>query len=87
MEIAQLSPGEAQEFLDEYGIEEPSLNRMIRESYDLLHLLSFFTVGEDEVRSWTIPAGTKAPQAAGVIAERPFQRGITQHASTLRSPA
>jgi hypothetical protein len=67
MEIAQLSPEEAAEFLKEYGIAEPSLNRMIRLSYDLLGLQSFFTVGEDEVRAWTVHRGAPAPEAAGEI--------------------
>jgi GTP-binding protein YchF len=67
MEIAQLDAEEAQEFLAEYGISEPGLNRMIRLSYQLLGLHSFFTVGEDEVRAWTIPENTTAVNAAGVI--------------------
>ncbi len=67
MEIAQLPPDEAAEFLKEYGIEEPSLNRMIKLSYDLLGLESFFTVGEDEVRAWTVRRGAVAPEAAGEI--------------------
>jgi len=67
MEIAQLSAEEAAVFLEEYQIEEPSLKRMIRHSYDLLGLQSFFTVGEDEVRAWTVRRGAKAPEAAGVI--------------------
>lgn len=67
MEIAQLPPDEAKEFLKEYGIEEPSLNRMIRLSYDLLGLQSFFTVGPDEVRAWTVRRGALAPEAAGEI--------------------
>jgi hypothetical protein len=67
MEIAQLSPDEAQMFLQEYGIEEPSLNRMIKLSYDLLGQQSFFTVGEDEVRAWTVQRGATAPEAAGEI--------------------
>ncbi len=67
MDIAQLPPDEAQTFLAEYGIEEPSLNLMIRESYDLLGLQSFFTVGEDEVRAWTVRRGATAQEAAGVI--------------------
>ncbi|MEN8172041.1 MAG: redox-regulated ATPase YchF [Chloroflexota bacterium] len=67
MDIAQLSPEDAQIFMDEYGIQEPSLNRMIRISYDLLDLISFFTVGEDEVRAWTVRRGAAAPEAAGVI--------------------
>jgi GTP-binding protein YchF len=67
MEIAQLDLDEASIFLEEYGIEEPGLNRMIRLSYELLGLHAFFTVGEDEVRAWTIPQGAKAVDAAGAI--------------------
>jgi hypothetical protein len=67
MEISQLSPEEAGMFMEEYGISEPSLNRMIRHSYDLLGLQSFFTVGEDEVRAWTVRRGASAPEAAGTI--------------------
>jgi GTP-binding protein YchF len=67
MEIAQLDDEEAALFLAEYGIAEPGLHRMIRLSYGLLGLHSFFTVGEDEVRSWTIPAGVTAVEAAGTI--------------------
>ena len=67
MEIAQLPPEDAALFMEEYGIDEPSLNKMIRLSYDLLNLQSFFTVGEDEVRAWTIRRGMTAQEAAGVI--------------------
>lgn len=67
MELAQLPPEEAAEFLAGYGISEPGLNRIIRRSYTLLGLHSFFTVGEDEVRAWTIPVGANAVEAAGVI--------------------
>ena len=67
MDIAQLPPEEAEIFLAEYGIEEPSLNRVIHLSYDLLGLQSFFTVGPDEVRAWTIKRGTLAPEAAGAV--------------------
>jgi ribosome-binding ATPase len=67
MDIAQLPPEDAAAFLSEYGIEEPSLNRMIRLSYDLLGLQSFFTVGPDECRAWTVRRGATAPEAAGVI--------------------
>ncbi|MHC1782160.1 MAG: redox-regulated ATPase YchF [Anaerolineaceae bacterium] len=67
MDIAQLPPEDAEVFMQEYGIEEPSLNRMIRFSYDLLGLQSFFTVGPDEVRAWTVQRGAVAPEAAGVI--------------------
>lgn len=67
MEIAQLEAEEMALFLTEYGIAEPGLNRMIRLSYDLLGLQSFFTVGEDEVRAWTIPQGARTIEAAGAI--------------------
>jgi GTP-binding protein YchF len=67
MEIAQLSAEDAAVFMQEYGIEEPSLNRMIRLSYDLLQQQSFFTVGEDEVRAWTVQRGANAQEAAGAI--------------------
>jgi len=67
MEIAQLPPDDAQLFMAEFDIAEPSLNRMIRNSYALMNLQSFFTVGEDEVRAWTVRQGAVAPEAAGVI--------------------
>lgn len=67
MDIAQLPADEMEMFLQEYNIEEPSLNRMIRLSYDLLNLQSFFTVGPDECRAWTVERGATAPIAAGVI--------------------
>lgn len=67
MEIAQLDAEDALVFLEEYGLDEPSLNRMITLSYDLLNQQSFFTVGEDEVRSWTVEIGATAPEAAGKI--------------------
>ncbi len=67
MDIAQLPEAEAREFLAEYDISEAGLSVMIRASYDLLGLQSFFTVGEDEVRAWTVRRGALAPEAAGVI--------------------
>lgn len=67
MEIADLPQAEAREFMDLLGITESGLERVIRTSYDLLGLRSFFTVGSDEVRAWTITAGTRAVQAAGKI--------------------
>ena len=67
MEISQLSPEDAQVFMTEYGIQEPALNRMIRLSYDLLNLQSFFTVGEDEVRAWTTRRHATAHESAGEI--------------------
>ncbi len=67
MEIVQLSPEEAKAFLDDLGINEPALNRLIHVSYDLLGLMSFLTAGEDEVRAWTITRGTNAQKAAGKV--------------------
>ncbi|MGW8250790.1 MAG: redox-regulated ATPase YchF [Anaerolineales bacterium] len=67
MEIVQLAPEEAALFLMEFGIEEPGLDKVIHLSYDLLGLQSFFTVGEDEVRAWTVRGGATAYEAAGVI--------------------
>jgi len=75
MDIAQLPPEEMQVFLDEYHISEPSLYRMIRLSYDLLGLQSFFTVGPDECRAWTVKRGATAPEAAGEI-HTDLQRGF-----------
>jgi ribosome-binding ATPase YchF (GTP1/OBG family) len=66
-EIAQLSPEEADAFLHDLGLQQSGLDRFIRASYQLLHLCSFFTAGEKEVRAWTIVQGMLAPQAAGVI--------------------
>lgn len=66
-EIAQLEPAEAAAFRADLGLHEPALDRVIHATYELLGLISFFTVGEDEVRAWTIPAGTPAQQAAGAI--------------------
>lgn len=67
MEIAQLPPDEITLFLEEYGIEEPGMDRIIRLSYDLLGLISFFTIGQDEVRAWTLSRGETAHEAAGMI--------------------
>lgn len=67
MEIAQISPDEAKAFLDDLGIEEPALYKLIKESYTLLGLISFLTAGEDEVRAWTIIKGLSAQKAAGKI--------------------
>ncbi len=66
-EISQLEAEEAAAFLAEYGIAEPMRDRIIRVSYDLLHIQTFFTVGEDEVRAWTCPVGATAQHAAGEI--------------------
>jgi GTP-binding protein YchF len=77
MEIAQLAPEDAEVFMKEYGIEELSLSRMIRLSYDLLQLQSFFTVGEDEVRAWTTRRAATAVEAAGEI-HTDLQRGFVR---------
>jgi GTP-binding protein YchF len=66
---------ERQLFLDELGLDEPGVNRLIRSAYDLLTLQTYFTVGEKEVRAWTIRKGTTAPQAAGVI-HTDFEKGF-----------
>jgi len=67
MELGQLPEDDVEMFMSEYGIAELGLSRMIRASYDLLGLLSFFTIGEDEVRAWTVRDGALAPEAAGTI--------------------
>ncbi|HEV2122493.1 MAG TPA: DUF933 domain-containing protein [Chloroflexota bacterium] len=67
MEISQLSPEDAQTFIEDLGITELAAGKLIRRSYDLTGLISFLTAGEDEVRAWPIERNTKAPQAAGVI--------------------
>ncbi|MGA9070651.1 MAG: redox-regulated ATPase YchF [Terracidiphilus sp.] len=66
-ELAEMDDEEAAEFLEGYGLHESGLVRLIRKSYELQGLISFFTAGEDECRAWTIPAGSKAPQGAGAI--------------------
>jgi GTP-binding protein YchF len=74
-EIAQLEPDEAEMFLTELGLDEAGLDRMIRAGYALLKLETYFTAGPKEARAWTIPMGTLAPQAAGVI-HGDFERGF-----------
>jgi GTP-binding protein YchF len=66
-ELAQMSDEDAAEFLGSYGLTESGLSRLIRNSYHLLGLISFFTAGEDECRAWTIPLNTRAQNAAGAI--------------------
>lgn len=66
-ELAQLAPEDAEIFMAEYGITELSASRVIRLSYELLHIQSFFTVGQDEVRAWSVAIGATAPEAAGAI--------------------
>jgi len=85
-ELAEMSEEEAAEFLSSYGLAESGLRRLIRKSYELLGLISFFTVGEDECRAWTIPANSRAQEAAGAIhtdIEKHFIRAETIHWDTL----
>ncbi len=74
-DIIQLDDDEKQEFMDDLGLEEPGLNRVIRAAYKLLNLATYFTAGVLEVRAWTIPVGASAPQAAGVI-HTDFEKGF-----------
>jgi ribosome-binding ATPase len=74
-EIAVLPPEEQRDYLDAIGLEEPGLNRVIRAGYELLDLVTYFTVGPKEARAWTVTRGTRAPQAAGVI-HSDFERGF-----------
>lgn len=74
-ELAQLSNEERTEYLKDIGLEEPGLNRLIRAGYGLLHLRTYFTCGPKETRAWTIHAGYRAPQAAGVI-HTDFEKGF-----------
>lgn len=74
-ELVEMEEEEAREFLESLGVSESGLDQIIRKAYQKLGLISFFTAGEKEVRSWTIKKGTKAPEAAGVI-HSDFQRGF-----------
>ena len=74
-EIGELDPADREAFLEELGLHESGLDRLIKCSYALLGLISFLTCGSDEVRAWTIKNGTKAPQAAGKI-HSDFERGF-----------
>ena len=74
-EISQLEPEEAEMFLEEMGLQEAGLDRLIRAGYELLHLETYFTVGPKEARAWTIKQGTSAPKAAGVI-HGDFEKGF-----------
>jgi GTP-binding protein YchF len=74
-ELAQLAKDEREAFLADIGLAEPGLARLVRAGYDLLHLVTYFTVGPKETRAWTITTGTKAPQAAGVI-HTDFEKGF-----------
>ncbi len=74
-EFSGLAAEDRDAVLAEMGLKEPGLNRLIRAGYDLLHLVTYFTVGPKEARAWTITRGTKAPQAAGVI-HTDFEKGF-----------
>ena len=74
-EVAELDDEERTMFLEELGIEESGLDKLIKASYSLLNLISFLTAGEDECRAWTIKRGTKAPGAAGKI-HTDFEKGF-----------
>jgi ribosome-binding ATPase len=74
-EIALLPQAEQEAYLEAIGLTEPGLNRVIRAGYELLHLVTFFTVGPKEARAWTVEQGTRAPQAGGVI-HTDFEKGF-----------
>ncbi|HEY8212917.1 MAG TPA: redox-regulated ATPase YchF, partial [Methylocystis sp.] len=74
-EIAVLPADDQKDYLEAVGLVEPGLNRVIRAGYDLLHLITYFTVGPKEARAWTIEKGVRAPQAAGVI-HTDFEKGF-----------
>jgi ribosome-binding ATPase len=74
-ELAELDPDDRSAFLADLGLEEPGLHRLIRATYDLLGLITFFTAGENEARAWTVRKGVRAPEAAGTI-HTDFQRGF-----------
>jgi len=85
-ELSEMDDAEAAEFLASYNLKESGLVRLIRKSYELLGLISFFTVGEDECRAWTIARDTRAVEAAGAIhsdLEKHFIRAETIHWDTL----
>ena len=80
-EIAELEYEEGLEFLEDMGLDEPGLNKLIRESYKMLSLITYFTAGEKEVRAWTVKDGSTAPEAAGVI-HTDFQKGFIRAETT-----
>ena len=85
-EIADMSDEDAAEFLSSYGLTESGLTRLIRKTYELLGMISFFTVGEDECRAWTVPVNSRAQEAAGAIhsdLEKHFIHAETIHWDTL----
>ena len=83
-EVAELDKDEGLEFLKDLGMEEPGLNKLIRESYKMLSLLTYFTAGEKEVRAWTVTEGSTAPKAAGVI-HTDFEKGFIRAETTSYS--
>ena len=74
-ELVELEDADRQEFMDDLGLTEPGLHRVIRAGYDLLGLQTYFTAGVKEVRAWTVKCGATAPQAAGVI-HTDFEKGF-----------
>jgi ribosome-binding ATPase YchF (GTP1/OBG family) len=74
-ELAELPADERKAYLAELGLPEPGLNRLIREGYKLLGLITYFTAGPKDARAWTVTDGTRAPQAAGVI-HTDFEKGF-----------
>ena len=80
-EIAELDYEEGLEFLQDMGLDEPGLNKLIRESYKMLSLITYFTAGEKEDRAWTVKDGSTAPEAAGVI-HTDFQKGFIRAETT-----
>ena len=83
-DIAQMPSTDRPDFLESLGLKEPGLNRLIRTGYELLGLLTFFTVGPKEARAWTVTKGSKGPQAAGVI-HTDFEQGYIR-AETIAYP-
>lgn len=88
LEIAQLDAQDARAFLADLGLPEPGLHRIVRAAYELLGYITFFTVGEDECRAWSVAAGSLAPEAAGAV-HTDMQRGfiraeVVSHADLLR---
>ena len=83
-EVAELDKEEGLEFLKDLGMEEPGLNKLIRESYKMLSLLTYFTAGKKEVRAWTVREGSTAPKAAGVI-HTDFETGFIRAETTSYS--
>lgn len=74
-ELTELEPEERKLFLEELGVAEPGLQRVIRAAYDILGLITFFSTNENQTHAWTVPRGTRAPEAAGVV-HSDFQKGF-----------